>query len=72
MTDEEKVFTRKRIGRRIAELRREQKLTQTKLAELAGIQRTHLLRIEAGRYAVTLETIEAIARALGASVDIVD
>lgn len=76
MTYEEKEAkrqkTRDRIGLRIASLRKMQGLTITQLAERAGIQRTHLSRIEAGKYAVTLETIQAIAEALGMTVDIVD
>ena len=76
MTYEEKEAqrqkTRDRIGLRIASLRKMQGLTITQLAERAGIQRAHLSRIEAGKYAVTLETIQAIAEALGMTVDIVD
>jgi transcriptional regulator with XRE-family HTH domain len=47
-------------------------MSQEQLAERAGLQRTHISRIEAGKYAVTLETIQAIAEALGMTVDIVD
>lgn len=76
MTYEEKEAkrqkTRDRIGLRIASLRKMQGLTITQLAERAGIQRAHLSRIEAGKYAVTLETIQAIAEALGMTIDIVD
>lgn len=46
-------------------------LSQEQLAERAGLQRTHISRIEAGKYAVTLETIQAIAEALGMTVDII-
>jgi transcriptional regulator with XRE-family HTH domain len=49
-----------------------QKLTQEELAGRAGIDRGHLSRIEAGKYAVTIETVEAIAKALGMTVDIID
>lgn len=72
MTDEQKQQVRDRIGLRIASLRKMQGLNITQLADLAGIQRAHLSRIEAGKYAVTIETIEAIAQALGMTVDIVD
>ena len=72
MTNEEKQQTRDRIGQRIAALRKQQGLTQEELAIRAGLQRTHIGRIEAGRYAVTLETVQAIAQALGMTVDIVD
>jgi transcriptional regulator with XRE-family HTH domain len=72
MTDEQKQQVRDRIGLRIATLRKMQEMTITELAQRAGIQRAHLSRIEAGKYAVTIETIQAIAEALGMTVDIVD
>lgn len=72
MTDEQKQQTRERIGGRITTLRRMAGLTQEQLAERAGLQRTHVGRIEAGRYAVTLEVVQAIAEALGMTVDIID
>ena len=72
MTDQEKQKVRDRIGLRIYTLRKMKELTQEQLADRAGIQRTHLGRIEAGKYAVTLETIQAIAEALGMTVDLID
>ena len=72
MTDEQKQATRDRIGQRIAALRKLTGMSQEQLAVRAGLQRTHVSRIEAGKYAVTLETIQAIAEALGMTVDIVD
>ena len=72
MTDEQKQTLRDRIGARITILRKQSGLTQEQLADKAGIQRTHLGRIENGKYAVTLETIQAIAEALGMTVDIID
>ena len=72
MTDEQKQQLRLRMGLRIASLRKQAKLTQEELADRAGLQRTHVGRIEAGKYAVTLETVEAIAQALGMTVDIID
>ena len=72
MTDEQKQQTRDRIGQRVAALRKLAGLSQEQLAERAGLQRTHISRIEAGKYAVTLETIQAIAEALYMTVDIID
>lgn len=72
MTDEQKQQVRDRIGLRIASLRKMQGMNITQLSDRAGIQRAHLSRIEAGKYAVTIETVEAIAQALGMTVDIVD
>ena len=72
MTDEQKQQTRDRIGRRIATLRKLAGLTQEQLSERAGLQRSHISKIEAGKYAVTFETIQAIAEALNMTVDIID
>ena len=72
MTEEMKQQVRERIGNRIAALRKKAGLTQEQLADRAGLQRTHVGRIEAGRYAVTLEVVQAIAQALGMTVDIID
>ena len=72
MTEEQKQQTRERIGLRIATLRKLAGMSQEQLSERAGLQRTHVSRIEAGKYAVTLETIQAIAEALGMTVDIID
>lgn len=72
MTPAEKQQVRQRIGLRIMVLREQAGLSQGQLGEMAGLQRTHVCRIEAGKYAVTLETLQAIADALGMTVDIVD
>lgn len=72
MRDEQKQQTRDRIGLRIMALRKMAGLTQEQLSERAGLQRSHISKIEAGKYAVTFETIQAIAEALGMTVDIID
>lgn len=76
MTYEEKEAkrqaTRERMGQRIASLRKLAGMSQEQLGEKAGLQRTHVSRIEAGKYAVTLETIQAIAEAFSMTVDIID
>lgn len=67
----DEVEERKRIGRRIAELRKEQDMTQAQLAERCGIAQAHIARIETGRYSVGLDTLAQIATALGRSIDFV-
>ena len=64
-------LARIRIGNRIANLRKQANLTQEQLAVRANLQRTHVSRIEAGKYAVTFEVVQAIAEALGMTVDII-
>ena len=60
---------RKRIGQRIAAIRNEVGFTQRQLAERCGLQQCHIARIEAGKYSVGLDTLAAIAEALGRKID---
>lgn len=53
------------IGERVVEARRRQGLTQTKLALLAGINQGFLSQIERGKQMPSMQTINAIAVALG-------
>ena len=75
MTDEQKQSFKQafnqRIGLKISELRKKKGLTQEQLSEIAGLQRTHVGRIEAGKYEVTGWVLQAIAEALGMTLDIV-
>ncbi len=72
---------RKRIGQRIAEVRKGIKwtdgqgihrtgMTQGELAERCGLAQSHIARIEAGRYSVGFDTLQQIAEAMGRTVDI--
>ena len=76
MTEEEKKQFKDafnaRIGKRIADLRKLAGLSQEQLSERAGLQRTHVSRIEAGKYDVTGWVLQSIAEALGMTVDIID
>ena len=62
---------RRRMGDRIRQLRTEKGVSQTELAEKAGLAQPHIVRIEQGRYSVGLDTLQAIAKALGCTVDII-
>ena len=64
--------TRHRIGQRVKALRLAAGLSQQELADRAGLNRTHIGRIEDGAFGSQVETIQQIAEALGMSVDIVD
>lgn len=70
MFDKEK--ERRRIGQRIADLRKEKGLTQLDIANKTGIQRCHVARIEAGRYSVGLDTLAMIGDAMDMSIDYVE
>ena len=72
MTDEQKQQTRNRIGLRITALRKMKGWTITELAERSGVGRGHVSRIEAGKYAVSLDILQAIAEAFDMTVDLID
>ena len=54
----------KLVGRKIKAIRGKKGVTQDQLAELAGLNRVHLYRIETGRQSMTLRTLKLIADAL--------
>jgi len=56
------------VGERIRRLRSKKAITQDQLAELTGLNRVHLYRLENGRQSMTLNTLQIIADALGVRV----
>lgn len=60
---------RERIGRRIAELRTQQGLSQIALAELSGVGSSHIARIEKGYYSVGVDVLAKLADALNVELD---
>lgn len=69
MTDERKQRQRERIGQRVADLRKAAGMTQRQLGDACGLQNSHIARIEKGKYSVGFDTLQAIAEALGCTVD---
>lgn len=67
----DKYEERKRIGRRIAEVREEAGMTQLELSVRTGLQQSNLARVESGRYSTRLDTLAVIADALGRKVELV-
>ena len=55
----------KRFGLRVRTLRLERGLSQEALADAADLHRTHISLIERGERSVRLETVAAVAAALG-------
>jgi transcriptional regulator with XRE-family HTH domain len=53
-----------RLGRRLSGLREKRGLSQTQLADMAGIGRAHLSQIENGVVSVRITTLYAIAQTL--------
>jgi transcriptional regulator with XRE-family HTH domain len=58
------------FGRAIAGARAHRRMTQDDLAELAGIERTYLARLESGRSTLALERALRALRRMGATVTI--
>jgi len=53
------------LGKVIRALRKSSGLTQSQLAQLAGLERTSICNIERGRQMLTVESINSIAAAMG-------
>ena len=66
------MIIRKYIGKRIAELRKERKLSQVDLAIKTGLDKGHIARIELGRYSVGLDTLQKIADALDVRIELIE
>lgn len=62
---------RDRIGRRIAETRKEKGLSQMQLSELTGITSKNIANIEAGKYNTEIDTLAKIAKALNCKIDFI-
>jgi transcriptional regulator with XRE-family HTH domain len=56
------------VGNRIKAFRHAKGVTQDQLAELAGLNRAHLYRLENGKQSMTLRTLKIIADTLGVRV----
>ena len=63
---------RRAIGARIREVRRDRRLSQEKLAELAGIDRQSVNRIEQGHQSPVLDNLIRVAAALQMEVVLAD
>lgn len=62
---------RKRIGKRIVELRNAEGISQNKLGQLAGVSSSNIGKIELAQFNPGLETLCKIGDALGFDVDFV-
>lgn len=69
MTDKEQ--QRQRIGREIADLRKQRGMAQQNVSDKAAIKRPHVTRVELGKYNFGFDTLQAIADALDADIRIV-
>lgn len=60
-----------RIGQRLCELRKEQGLTSTQLAERCGLTQSTISKVENGKWSVSLDILSKICGAMGAKVEII-
>jgi transcriptional regulator with XRE-family HTH domain len=56
------------VAENIKAIRKEKGISQDALAELAGLDRVHLYRLENGKQSMTLGTLKLIADTLGVRV----
>lgn len=63
------LLTNETLGKRIAYYRKKCKLTQVKLAAIAGTPSRHLSDIETGRSVPRIHTLARLAVALGVPID---
>lgn len=59
----------KQLGRKIATLRKEQRITQVQLAEILGISQQYMQAFEAGRRKVSSSMLPTLATVLAVSVE---
>lgn len=59
------------IGSRIAQMRKQNNITQRQLAGQCHIQQAHLARIEKGQHSVGFDILTSIARQLGCTIDLI-
>lgn len=69
--EEEKEYERKRIGKRIAEIRKIKGISQAKLAEITGMTPGNIARIELGKYSTGIDILSKIAEGLGYQLDFI-
>lgn len=68
--EDERLDNRICIGQQIICLRRKRGLTQEQLAELSGLNRVNIAKIENGRYNVSIDILNKICKVLGAQLSI--
>ena len=59
---------REKIGAELRALRLSKGLTTRELAEVVGMDHSHIVRIESGKYNVRIDTVDALTAALDAEI----
>ena len=63
---------RAEVGRQLAELRAKRRLTAQQVADLSGVNRVNITKIERGSYNVSIDILGRVCDALGAELKIVE
>ena len=63
-------FDRLQLARKVKGLREKKKMSQVKLAALAGTKQPNIARLESGKVVPRLDFLEKVARALGGHLDV--
>lgn len=64
--------SRIRLGKRLRELRESNGVSQDRLGELSGLARSHISRIEGGKYNTTTDIFERLISVLGYQIEFVE
>ena len=60
---------RQEIASQLRQVRKEQGMTQERLAEKVGTRKSNISRLESGRYNPSLDFLEKVAGGLGREID---
>lgn len=61
---------RQKIAAQLRQVRKEQGMTQERLAEKVGTRKSNISRLESGRYNPSLEFLEKVAGGLGREIEV--
>lgn len=61
---------RQEIASRLRQVRKEQGMTQERLAEKVGTRKSNISRLESGRYNPSLDFLEKVAGGLGREIEV--
>lgn len=63
-------YARQEIAAQLRQVRKEQGMTQERLAEKVGTRKSNISRLESGRYNPSLDFLEKVAGGLGREIEV--
>lgn len=67
---QERNHARQEIASQLRQVRKEQGMTQERLAEKVGTRKSNISRLESGRYNPSLDFLEKVAGGLGREIEV--